>query len=210
VRLTLHRSAGTHPSVPVDGTNALDDALWPAQTRGRRISLAPVTTLLSVALIALLGLWGGAELQKRQGGGATSAAAAASGRAAGFTGRFGGGTRAGGATGTGAATGGATVGTVTVISGKTLYLTSSSGAIVKATLTGSTTYSRNAKATKAGLKPGDTAIVQGAKNAAGVVVATSVSATAKGVTSTAGGFSGGFGGAGTGGAAPGAAGSQGG
>jgi hypothetical protein len=208
VRFTLHRSAGTHPSVPVDSTNALDDALWPAQARGRRISLAPVTTLLSVALIALLGLWGGAELQKRQGGGATSAAA--SGRAAGFTGRFGGGTRAAGATGTGAATGGATVGTVTVISGKTLYLTSSSGAIVKATLTGSTTYSRNAKATKASLKPGDTAIVQGAKSSAGIVVATSVSATAKGVTSTAGGFSGGFGGAGTGGTAPGAAGSQGG
>jgi hypothetical protein len=207
VRFTLHRSAGTHPSVPVDSTNALDDALWPAQARGRRISLAPVTTLLSVALIALLGLWGGAELQKRQGGGAT--AAASSVRAAGFTGRFGGGTRAGGATGTGAATGGATVGTVTVISGKTLYLTSSSGAIVKATLTGSTTYSRNAKATKSSLKPGDTAIVQGAKNSAGVVVATSVSAIAKGVTSTAGGF-GGFGGAGTGGAAPGAAGSQGG
>jgi hypothetical protein len=86
--------------------------------------------------------------------------------------------------------GGATVGTVTVVSGKTLYLTSSSGAIVKATLTGSTTYSRNARATKASLEPGDTAIVEGTKNSAGVVVATSVSATAKGVTSTAGGFPG--------------------
>ena len=138
-------------------------------------------------------------MQKRQRGG--SASAAASGAAAGFAGRFGGGARAGGATGTGAATGGVTAGTVTVISGKTLYLTSSSGAIVKATLTGSTTYSRNAKATKAGLKPGDTAIIQGAKNSAGVVVATSVSATAKGVASTAGGFPGGFGGAGTGGGA---------
>ena len=199
MRFILHRSAGTQPSATADGTPALDDALWPAQARGRRISLAPVTTLLSVALIALLGLWGGAELQKRQGGG--SASAAASGAAAGFAGRFGGGARAGGATGTGAATGGVTAGTVTVISGKTLYLTSSSGAIVKATLTGSTTYSRNAKATKASLKPGDTAIIQGAKNSAGVLVATSVSATAKGVASTAGGFPGGFGGAGTGGGA---------
>jgi hypothetical protein len=80
-----------------------------------------------------------------------------------------------------------------LISGKTLYLTSSSGAIVKATLSSSTTYSRNAKATKASLKPGDTAIVQGATNSAGVVVATSVSATAKGVTSTGGGFPGGLG-----------------
>jgi hypothetical protein len=208
VRFTLHRSARTQPGVPADSTHAVDDALWPAQARGRRISLAPLTTLMSVALIALLGLWGGAELQKHQGAGATSAAA--SGAAGGFAGRFGGGARPGGATGTGAgaATGGVTVGTVTVVSGKTLYLTSSSGAIVKATLTGSTTYSRNAKATKAGIKPGDTAIVQGATNSAGVVVATSVSATAKGVTSAAGGGPGGFGG--TGGAAPGGAGGQGG
>ena len=196
MRFTLHRSAGTRPSVPVDSAHALDDALWPAQARGRRISLAPATMLLSVALIALLGVWGGAELQKREGGG--SASPAASGPGAGFAGRFGGGTRGGGAPGTGAATGGGTIGTVTVISGKTLYLTSSSGAIVKATLTGSTTYTRNAKATKASLKPGDTAIVQGAKNSAGVVVATSVAATAKGVTSTAGAIPGGPGG----GAAP--------
>jgi hypothetical protein len=191
VRLTLHRSAGTQPSVPSESAHALDDALWPTQARGRRINLAPMTTLLSVVLIALLGLWGGAELQKREGTG--SASAASSGLGAGFAGRLGGGTRAGGATGTGAATGGATVGTVTLISGNTLYLTSSSGAIVKATLTGSTTYSRNAKATKASLKPGDTAILQGATNSVGVVVATSVSATAKGVTSTAGGLPGGFG-----------------
>jgi hypothetical protein len=208
VRLTLHRSSGIQPAVPADSGQTLDDALWPAQARGHRISLAPLTTLLGVALIALLGVWGGAELQKRQGTG--SASAAASGLGAGFAGRFGGRTGAGGAAGTGAASAGATVGTVTVISGKTLYLTSTSGAIVKATLTGSTTYSRNATATKASLKPGDTAIVQGTKNSAGVVVATSVAATAKGVTSTAGGFPGGLGGAGNGGAAPGGAGGQGG
>jgi hypothetical protein len=117
----------------------------------------------------------------------------------GFPGRFGGGTGGTGAAGTGTAATGVTVGTVTVISGKMLYLTSSSGAIVKAKLTGTTTYTRNATTTKAGLKPGDTAIVQGGKNAAGVVVATSVSATAKGVTSATGGFPCGIG---TGGGAP--------
>jgi hypothetical protein len=178
VRFTLHRSAAT-PSGPAAGAHALDDALWPAQARQRRIALSPVATLLTVCLVALLGLWGGAELQKRQSG-ATSAAAP--GPAGGFAGRFGGGTRAG---------------TVTVISGKTLYLTSPSGTIVKATLTGSTTYSRDSKATKSSLKPGDTAIVQGAKNSAGVVVATSVAATAKGVTSTAGAIPGGPGGGAT-------------
>jgi hypothetical protein len=197
LRLILHES--DKPSVSAaDGAHALDgDAAWPKQARARRVSLGPVTALLSVALVAVLGVWGGAELQKREGGSSTAAAAA--GLPTGFPGRFGGGTGATGAAGTGTAATGVTVGTVTVISGKTLYLTSSSGAIVKAKLTGTTTYTRNAKTTKAGLKPGDTAIVQGRKNAAGVVVATSVSATAKGVTSAAGGFPGGIG---TGGGAP--------
>jgi hypothetical protein len=193
VRFTLHRSAAT-PSGPAAGAHALDDALWPAQARQRRIALSPVATLLTVCLVALLGLWGGAELQKRQ---SSPTSAAAPGPAGGFAGRFGGGTRAGGGAGAGAAVGGVTVGTVTVISGKTLYLTSPSGTIVKATLTGSTTYSRDSKATKSSLKPGDTAIVQGAKNSAGVVVATSVAATAKGVTSTAGAIPGGPGGGAT-------------
>jgi hypothetical protein len=202
VRYTLHRSAGTPPSVPADGMHALDDAVWPTQAGGLRISLTPVTTLLSVALIGLLCVWGGAELEKRHGGGSTAAAASAA--PGGFAGRFGVGTRSGGATGTASTTGGAIVGTITVVSGKTLYLTSSTGAIVKATLTGATTYTRNAKATKASLKPGDTAMVEGTKNAAGVVVATSVSATAKDVTSTAGGFAGGLGqGTASTGAAPG-------
>ena len=84
-----------------------------------------------------------------------------------------------------------TTGTVTVISGKTLFLTSSSGAIVKVKLTPKTTYTRTAKTASTGLEPGDTAIVQGSKNAAGVTVATSVTATAKGVTA-AGRFPGGF------------------
>jgi hypothetical protein len=194
VRFTFHRSPGTQLGVAADGKDPLDDALWPTQVRGRRINLGPFAALLSVALIALLGVWGGAELQKRQGGGSTSTA---SGPGAGFAGRFGGGMRAGAAAGTGAPAGGLTVGIVTLISGKTLYLTSPSGAIVKATLNSSTTFSRNANATKASLEPGDTAIVQGAKNSAGVVVATSVAATAKGVTSTAGGVPGGAGAAST-------------
>ena len=51
---------------------------------------------------------------------------------------------------------------------------------------------------------GDTAVVQGAKNSSGVLVATSVIATAKGVTSAFGGGGGGFGGGGAG-ASPGGA-----
>jgi hypothetical protein len=189
LRFTPHASG--KPSVSAaEGAHALDDAAWPEQVSARRISLTPVAALLGVALIAALGVWGGAELQKREGG--TSAAATPSGLPNGFPGRFG-----TGATGTGTTGAGVTVGTVTVISGKKLYLTSSSGAIINVKLTGKTTYTRTAKSASTGLKPGDTAIVQGAKNTAGTVVATSVTATAKGVRSATGSFPG-FGSAPTG------------
>ena len=186
MRLIPHLSGKPNASA-AEGTHTLDDSAWPKQVSARRINLTPMAGLLGVALIAALGVWGGSELQKREGG--SSAAASPSGLPAGFPSRFGTGT-----TGTGTTGAGVSFGTVTVISGKTLYLTSSSGAIIKVKLTGKTTYTRTAKSASTGLKPGDTAIVQGAKNTAGVFVATSVSATAKGVRSTTGGFPGGLGG----------------
>jgi hypothetical protein len=192
LRLIPHLSGKPNASA-AEGARSLDDSAWPKQVSARRIKLTPLAALLGVALIAALGVWGGAELQKREGG--SAAASTPSGLPTGFPSGFG--NRAG-TTGTGTTAGGVTAGTVTVISGKTLYLTSSSGAIIKVKLTGKTTYTRTAKSASTGLKPGDTAIVQGAKNAAGVVVATSISATAKGVRSTTGGFPGGLGGAPTG------------
>ena len=186
MRLIPHRSGKPRVNA-TEGAHALDDSAWPRQVSVRRITLTPVAALLGVALIAALGVWGGAELQKREGG--SSASGTLTGLPTGFPSRFGNGT---GAAGTGTTGGDVSVGTVTVISGKTLYLTSSSGGIIKVKLTGKTTYTRTAKSASTGLKPGDTAIVQGAKNTAGVVVATSVSATAKGVRSTTG-FPGGLG-----------------
>jgi hypothetical protein len=177
-------------SAGIDDGRAGGDAEWPKQVKSRGIRVQPLTGLLGVALIAVLGIWGGAELQKRHGG----TAAASSGFPAGaFANRGAGAGGRSGLTGAGGAAANFTVGTVTVISGKTLYLTSSSGAIVKVKLTSGTTFTRTTKAGKTSLKPGDTAIVQGAKNAAGTTVATSVAATAKGVTTSAGGFAGGFG-----------------
>jgi hypothetical protein len=187
----------------------LGDPEWPSQVHARSVRLRPLTALLSVVLVAVAGIWGGAQLEKRHGGSSsgssTGLAALASrfgrtgGRAGGFTGGFG----AGGAGG--AAAGGATTGTVTEVTKKLLYLTSSTGALVKISITPKTTFTRTSSTPKGGLSLGDTAIVIGAKNAAGTVVATSVIATQKGVTATRGGFGGGgFGGGGaTGGGATG-------
>ena len=70
----------------------------------------------------------------------------------------------------------------------------SSGSLVKVTLDGSTAVTRNAKASQAGLRPGDTVVVQGATANNGSVTATSVAATAAGVTTAGGSFGRGFGG----------------
>ena len=195
MRLIPHLS-GKPSASAAEGAHAGDDSAWPRQASATRISLSPVAALLGVALIAALGVWGGSELQKREG--ASSAAATPSGLPTGFPGRFGNNGTGGGATGAGAPT----FGTVTVISGQTLYLTSSSGAIIKVRLTAKTAYTRTAKSALTRLKPGDTAIVQGTKNTAGTIVATSVAATAKGARSTTGSFPGGFRSAPTGTGAP--------
>jgi hypothetical protein len=176
------------PAVPVD------DAAWPVKARAARISLRPLTALLSVLLIATVAVYAGARLEKREHGSASSATGASAFSAfsaAGF-----GRNRAGAAGGTGAAATGSavTTGTVTEVTKKLLYLTSSTGALIKVGLTAKTTFTRTAASPTGGLSLGDTAIVRGAKNASGVLVATTVIATAKGVTSTFGGGAGGFGG----------------
>ena len=177
--------SNTAPAVPSD------DAAWPTQTRKARISMRPLTAVLMAVLIAMLAVFAGAKLEKRHGVAATASSGFS---ASAFAARRGAGGFGGAGTGGAGAAGGLTTGTVTEVTPKVLYLTSSTGALVKVRLTSKTTFTRTSASPKGGLSLGDTAIVRGAKNASGVVVATSVIATAKGVTSTFGGGGGGFGG----------------
>jgi hypothetical protein len=169
-----------------DGLAGLGDEEWPTQTARRGIHLRMPTAILLALLLAAGGLWGGSLLQKHDGGGTTTAGLAAA--RAGFS-RTGG---AGSPFGSGA-TSSATTGTVTDIIGNTLYVTESSGSLVKVTLSSSATVTRNAKSSLSALKPGDTVTVQGTTPTDGSMTASSVSATAAGVSSTA---AGGFGDAG--------------
>lgn len=73
---------------------------------------------------------------------------------------------------------------MTDIIGKTLYITSSSGSLVKVTLGPSAAVTRNATSSLADLKIGDTVIVEGVKTKSGAVTASSISATAAGVSSS--------------------------
>jgi Domain of unknown function (DUF5666) len=201
---------------------AHDDDEWPIRGPAGGVRLAVPTAVLVAALLIAGGFWGGAALEKSHasssggGGGVGGAAALARLRSAfGATGATGA-TGASGAAGAGSflfggGGSGATVGTVSVVDGDTLYVVTSSGGLVKVTLDSSTTVTRNAKAQAVELRPGDTVIVQGAAAKNGDVTATSVSATAPGVSSGGGlgglfnrgggGFNGGSGATGTSGSA---------
>jgi hypothetical protein len=196
-------SAGRVNNEVFDVLFGSESEAWPEQStkKGLRASW-PIAVL--VALLLIIGGVGlGAYLQRSH----STTSTAATGRAgfAGFGGAAAGGAAgAAGGAGAGAATSDVTSGTVTDIIGNTLYVTNSSGNLVKVTVSSTTTVDRNAASTLSGLKPGDTVTVQGPTAKNGSVTAASISATAKGVTVTGGG-GGGFGGFGGGGGGAGAA-----
>jgi len=159
-----------------------DDDEWPERGPRKGIRMPIPTVLLLAVLIAAGGLWGGAALQRSHGSASASSAASPFAALRGS-----GATAAGGLAGAGAL-GGATTGTVTSVSGSTLYVTNSSGNLVKVTVGSTATVNRNAKSSLASLQVGDTVVVQGSKASDGSVTATSVSATAAGVSSGFPGF----------------------
>ena len=186
--------------------------------RERRRLVTPVGVGAVAVLIAAAGFFGGVHVQKSRGdtgGGAGAAGRFAGARAGGFGGagapggsapgaQAGGGQAGGGQAGGGQAgggpAGGATIGQVSSVDGKTLYVADSSGTTLRVRLAKGGTVTRTAKADPTAIHPGDTVIVQGETASSGTVVASTIRATAK---NAAGAGFGGFGGFG-GGAAPGA------
>jgi hypothetical protein len=184
-------------AAPEDG-----DDLWPVQGRRAGIRLRLPTAILATLLVAGIGFWGGSYLQKHQGSSGTTAAATGAGAFAAFRNARARSAPAGAtpATGAGSSTSNGAAGTLTVLQGNTLWVTTSTGSLVKVKLTTATTVTRNAASTKQSLRPGDTVVVQGATAKNGTVSASSVAATAKGVSSGGGfgGAAGAFGGSATG------------
>ena len=147
----------------------------------------PWTTLLLCAgIVAAAGFTAGALTEHRQspdgsGGRSFSATAFASARAAAGAGGLSGG--AGGAAGSGAGTaagGGATTGTVLLVDGDTIYLTESSGTVVKVVTGKSTPVLVNGAGTVAELKVGRSVTVRGVPDSSGDLAATSVTETGTG------------------------------
>jgi hypothetical protein len=158
----------------------------------------------SAALAALVtcaaGFYAGVRIEKGQlASGSTgtvalptaTAAAGAGGasRTAGASGGFAGAGRTGAA---GAAFGGgnASIGTVSSVNGKTLYLTETSGNTVKVKLASTTKITKSLSVSRSSVRPGDTVIVEGVPNSSGTVVAASVTDSGAGRSAGTGGGAG--------------------
>ena len=176
-----------------------DDALeLQALALRRRRRLPLLTALLAVGVVAAGAFIVGAEVQKHWG---TSASSGGSGTAATFASRFRGaggtttgttttGTRGGFGGGTFAG-GGATIGTVTVIKGSTLYVTDTSGNTVKITTSPASTVSKTVSTNLQAVRPGDTVVVRGTQQKNGSITASSISVGTAGATGFGSGDSGG-------------------
>ncbi len=150
---------------------------WPARATHRGLRLRwPIAVTVGL-LLALGGMGLGSYLQRTRPTSATTLFSRLSSLAS----RSGLGAFARG----GASAAGATVGTVTDVTGHTLYVTTASGSLVKVVVGASTVVDRTTVTALGGLAIGDSVVVVGSTSH-GAVSAKRVTASAKGVSSASG------------------------
>lgn len=178
---------------PATANSAVAGLDEPLPVRPRRKLVTRATVGLAAVVLVALGFTGGVLVQQDRGG-TTSAAGPG---AMGAMGAAGGRSAAGGASGT-AAAGTASSGTTSTsgevanVKGGTVYVTTTDGSTVRVVAATGASVQRTSKASMTGVHPGDTVTVSGTKQSDGTISATSVSATANGVTASGGGFPGGM------------------
>jgi hypothetical protein len=164
--------------------------------RPRRRLFNRKTAALAALITGALGFYAGVRIEKGQLSGSTTASAggsaASTAAGGGAPAAAGGGSAPGRGTGsrTGAARSGggsASVGSVSSVRGKTLYLSDASGNTVKVTLSSATKISKSVTVASRSVRPGDTVVIQGLRNSRGTLIATSV--TDSGASTTCGGTS---------------------
>jgi hypothetical protein len=164
--------------------------------RPQRTRLPRVTLALGAGVLVAAGFLGGVLVQKHLGGSSSaaggrggafaSAFAGARGSGAGAgRGSFGGGAGAGGTgattgtggAGTGSGSGGNSIsGSVTVVSGDTLYITATDGTVYIVKASGSTSVSISSSGSLSQIKPGQQVTVSGTQGTGGTVNATKITA----------------------------------
>jgi hypothetical protein len=135
-----------------------------------------LTFVLAGALLVGAGFYGGVLVQKHQGGGTTSSTTG-TGRARGAFAAAGvsGASGAAGASGRGfGGGGGAVTGTVKLVDGKNVYVTDTSGNVVKVETGASSQLTKTEPATTKDVAPGNVVIVRGTQNSDGSYTASSL------------------------------------
>jgi hypothetical protein len=189
-------------SSPLDNGDGLTAAL----SRRPRAKLPSLTVVLVVVAVASAGFIGGIMVGKHYGSsgsgglasrfgafaaaGASPSAGTGSGTRTGFGGAGGAGGAGSGFGGAGAgagfggagggAGGNATVGTIKLIDGSTVYVQTSAGDIVQVSTSSGTKVTASSTVPVKSLQPGETVSVEGSKNSKGGVSATSISQTSAG------------------------------
>ena len=163
---------------PPDGDHApetwsadLADAEFARLVKGTKV-ITPLTRVLLAVVVAAVGFIAGALVERNQQPAASTATTtgAAAFRAGGASGQ----NNAGGGGGGGAG-GGATIGTITLIDGTNVYVTTAQGDVVKVITNPQTTISVSKNGTVTDLDPSKTVVVQGTTNSDGTVTASQIS-----------------------------------
>ncbi len=165
-----------------------DDETLALPARRRRQFLTRGSAALFAVIVGAACFYAGVRVEKGQlpsstssAGGLSALTAAARGGAtgAGATGRSGAAASFFGGTGRSAlaaAFGSGTFGTVSSVDGKNIYVTeTSTGNVVKVTLSSATNVSKSVGVSKSAIRPGDSVTIEGAKGSDGTISATSVS-----------------------------------
>ena len=161
------------PTMPIElepWSADLADAEFARLVKDTKV-ITPLTRALLVLLLVAAGFIGGVLVERSQQPAATASSAAATFRAGTGNGQGNGGGNGGGAGGAG---GGATVGTITLIDGGNVYVTTAEGDVVKVITNPQTTISVSKDGALTDLDPSKTVVVQGTTNADGTVTASQI------------------------------------
>jgi hypothetical protein len=146
--------------------------------RPRRRLLTPAPLALLAVLLGALGFIGGVLVEKGQGTPSSSAGSALASRLRGLPGTAGAGAGIASAAGgsPGASGGGSrpTSGTVSYVSGNTLYVTDAESHTVKVTASAATSVTKTVKTAVGSIHPGETVTVTGSSSADGTLSAESI------------------------------------
>jgi len=161
-----------------------DEPPPPPLPKVRRRKLPIATLLLALLAVGAAGFFVGVKVEKSKVPASTSNASAFGAAFGGATGARASGSPTAGPTGASSTpsaaaggTGGSAniIGTVTVIDGTTLYVTDTTGDVVKVTTNTGTTVTKTVTGKVSDLAPGESVVIRGVQSSAGVYAAQSVS-----------------------------------